>query len=264
MRMQLNNLTRLTCVTVLLVLTGCVTDYKPDMNVLSETTRAEKTDVRQLFLKANYLIKGFSHPGSISLVSEGFYVHDSKWIGNKSYVKWNDLDPKTDGFWFLDFVIPVGRCLVVLTNGKDHSYSTPTNGFNTGCGENEKKFISILVLIREAVKDDQQQFARALSFYRTSNPKPEANEEIRKFNILAINALQSNDIAAAERYYFQGTIVAPWWPLFHFNRALTLAELHEYSFAAIEMKRYLALVPDAMDARGAQDKIYIWEGLATK
>jgi len=39
--------------------------------------------------------------------------------------------------------------------------------------------------------------------------------------------------------------------------------LHEqqelYTFAITYMKKYLMLVPDAKDARGAQDKIYEWE-----
>lgn len=42
------------------------------------------------------------------------------------------------------------------------------------------------------------------------------------------------------------------------STALVLSETDKFSDAIIEMKRYLALVPDAPDARALQDKIYDW------
>jgi hypothetical protein len=56
--------------------------------------------------------------------------------------------------------------------------------------------------------------------------------------------------------------IAPWWPEGHFNRALIMGETKKYWDAMREMKRYLLLVPDAPDARAAQDKIYQWESVA--
>ena len=54
-------------------------------------------------------------------------------------------------------------------------------------------------------------------------------------------------------------MIAPWWPEGHFNEALVLSELRYYGKAIEHMKKYVALVPDAPNARAAQDKIYVWE-----
>jgi hypothetical protein len=40
---------------------------------------------------------------------------------------------------------------------------------------------------------------------------------------------------------------------------LLSAQVKQYDDAIYHMKKYLLLVPDASDARGAQDKIYEWE-----
>jgi len=40
---------------------------------------------------------------------------------------------------------------------------------------------------------------------------------------------------------------------------MILGELGNYDEAAFEMKKYLALEPDAPDARTARDQIYVWE-----
>lgn len=41
--------------------------------------------------------------------------------------------------------------------------------------------------------------------------------------------------------------------------ALIAAEMKTYSYAILNMRKYLLLMPDAEDARKAQDKIYEWE-----
>jgi hypothetical protein len=40
---------------------------------------------------------------------------------------------------------------------------------------------------------------------------------------------------------------------------MILGKLHEYNRAIEHMKDYLMLVPDAPNARAAQDQIYKWE-----
>jgi hypothetical protein len=55
--------------------------------------------------------------------------------------------------------------------------------------------------------------------------------------------------------------LAPWWPQGRYNRALLMGELGFAPEAIQEMRRYLQLVPDAANARQAQDKIYQWEAL---
>ncbi len=46
--------------------------------------------------------------------------------------------------------------------------------------------------------------------------------------------------------------------------ALLSAQMKWFNSAIPYMKQYLMLVPDAKDARKAQDKIYEWEFLAQK
>lgn len=53
--------------------------------------------------------------------------------------------------------------------------------------------------------------------------------------------------------------IVPWWPQGHYIRALILGETGNYATAIVEMQRYLALVPDASNARAVQDQIYVWE-----
>jgi hypothetical protein len=46
--------------------------------------------------------------------------------------------------------------------------------------------------------------------------------------------------------------------------ALLSAQMKRFNSAISYMKQYLMLVPDAKDARSAQDKIYEWELLMNK
>ena len=52
------------------------------------------------------------------------------------------------------------------------------------------------------------------------------------------------------------------YPEAWFNKALVLGEEKQYAGAIEHMKTYLKLVPEAADARAAQDKIYEWEALS--
>jgi hypothetical protein len=102
-------------------------------------------------------------------------------------------------------------------------------------------------------------FAEVVRVYRAAATKPPLPEEVRRLRVQAEGAIRDKDFDEAAELYEQGLTLAPWWPEGHFNRALVLSETYEFSDAIAEMKRYLALVPDAPDARAAQDKIYDWE-----
>lgn len=106
---------------------------------------------------------------------------------------------------------------------------------------------------------DEARFAQMASQYRSASPKPGPNEEIHKFEVQGQSAIRDKDFDSAEDYFAQGSVAAPWWPPFHFDRAMVLGELGDYDAAVVEMQRYLALVPDAANARAAQDKIYVWQ-----
>jgi tetratricopeptide (TPR) repeat protein len=111
----------------------------------------------------------------------------------------------------------------------------------------------------QTVEDEELAFREVVRSYRSRATNPDIPEAARRFKVQAEGAVHDKDYDAAADLYGQAIGVAPWWPEGHFNRALVLSETAEFSDAITEMKRYLELVPDAPDARAAQDKIYEWE-----
>jgi tetratricopeptide (TPR) repeat protein len=105
-------------------------------------------------------------------------------------------------------------------------------------------------------------FQDIVTNYRAANPKPRLPEDAYKFKVQAEFAVQEKQFDKAVELYGKALEIAPWWPEGHFNRALILGETKKYDEAMSEMKRYLLLVPDAPDARAAQNKIYQWESVA--
>ena len=109
------------------------------------------------------------------------------------------------------------------------------------------------------MRPEEVLFHEAARAYRASNPKSQLPEAARRFKVQAEGAVHDKDYGAAAEFYGQAIGVAPWWPEGHFNRALVLSNTGDYELAIVEMKRYLELMPDAQDARAAQDKVYEWE-----
>jgi len=99
--------------------------------------------------------------------------------------------------------------------------------------------------------------------YRESRVKPSLPEEARKCKVQADFAIEQKRFEDASDRYADALNICPWWPEGHFNRALILVMLKrpDYKEAVMEMKKYLMLVPNAPDARAAQDKIYQWESM---
>jgi tetratricopeptide (TPR) repeat protein len=110
----------------------------------------------------------------------------------------------------------------------------------------------------------EAEFAEAAERYRAANPKPEFPEAARRYRVQAEAAVRDKEFDVAADLYAEALNLAPWWPEGRFNRALILGELKDYAEATVEMKRYLALVPDAPNARAAQDKIYEWEASGSR
>ena len=105
-----------------------------------------------------------------------------------------------------------------------------------------------------------KQFEPIASQYRASNPKPAITEDIRRFQVMAVSAVQEKRFGDAANDYIKALKIAPWWPQGHFNVAILMGQLHYYDEAIDHMKKYLMLVPDAPNARAAQDQIYKWQG----
>jgi hypothetical protein len=106
-------------------------------------------------------------------------------------------------------------------------------------------------------------FEAVVRSYRAEAVKPELPESARRWRVQAESAVRAQRFDEAADLFDAALAEAPWWPEGHFNRALVLGEAGDPSGAITEMRRYLALVPEAADARAAQDKIYEWEGQVT-
>jgi tetratricopeptide (TPR) repeat protein len=106
-------------------------------------------------------------------------------------------------------------------------------------------------------------YQAALQAYRDSGGRMSLPEAARRYFVQAEGAFKDKNYDHAMDLYYQGLLVAPWFPRGHFNLAILLAEQGgDYAEAVNEMKKYLELSPEASDARDAQDKIYLWEDKA--
>jgi tetratricopeptide (TPR) repeat protein len=96
--------------------------------------------------------------------------------------------------------------------------------------------------------------------YRALKVKPPVSEEQRKYIVQANAFNEKKMYYEAIRLYEQAIVVDQTaYPTAYSNLALLSAQVKQYDNAIYHMKKYLLLVPDATDARGAQDKIYEWE-----
>jgi hypothetical protein len=105
-------------------------------------------------------------------------------------------------------------------------------------------------------------FSEGAKKYREMATKLALPEDVQRFRIMAEDAFRNKDFKKAAWYYEQGLEIEPLWPQGQYNAALLCAEIQDYASAALHMKRYLELVPDAPNAKVAREKMYFWEGKA--
>jgi hypothetical protein len=115
------------------------------------------------------------------------------------------------------------------------------------------------VLQRYGVAADEAEFADEAKRYREMPVKPTLPEDVQRARVAAEDAFNNKDFENAYWYYMEGLAIEPLWPQGLFNAALLEGELHWYNSAALHMKRYLLLVPDAANAKAAREKMYLWE-----
>jgi hypothetical protein len=106
-------------------------------------------------------------------------------------------------------------------------------------------------------------FAIIARTYASLAVKPPLPEDIRRYEVQAEDAVSRKDFTGAAQRYQAALVIAPWWPDGRFNLALVFGEYGQLPAAVVEMQRYLALVPNAPNARMAQDRIYLWQGRMT-
>jgi tetratricopeptide (TPR) repeat protein len=124
---------------------------------------------------------------------------------------------------------------------------------------------ALYVLQQNAMKTDELEtaFADTARAYREANTRPVVSEAVRRLKVQAEDAVREKNFEDAASLYEEATQLAPWWSAGHFNYALISSETGDYDLAVREMKRYLLLVPNAPDARDAQNNIYKWERKAS-
>jgi hypothetical protein len=111
--------------------------------------------------------------------------------------------------------------------------------------------------IRELADFQQKAAAR-----RAMNPKPQISDEVIKKRLLAEGAVQQKNFSAAADYYRAGVTIDPSWAPGWYNAALISAGLKDYAAAALEMKHYLILLPEASDAAAAKEQALLWQAKA--
>jgi tetratricopeptide (TPR) repeat protein len=126
--------------------------------------------------------------------------------------------------------------------------------------QNNREIVNLTAVTEPSSPAAEEAFREIARNYRAATVRPALPEEARKFWVQAEYAVNKMDFDGAVERYKEALEVAPWWPEGHFNRAMILGELSRYRDAIREMKKYLTLVPEASNARAAQDKIYQWEG----
>ncbi|HAZ12708.1 MAG: hypothetical protein A2X86_11075 [Bdellovibrionales bacterium GWA2_49_15] len=109
-------------------------------------------------------------------------------------------------------------------------------------------------------KAEDENFEQVVRDYRSGKTKREFSEEMRRYKVQAEYAFKEKRYDDALELFDKALAIAPWWASGYYNKALLLEGQKRFAEAIVEMKKYLALEPDAPDARASQDKIYAWEG----
>jgi tetratricopeptide (TPR) repeat protein len=141
--------------------------------------------------------------------------------------------------------------------------------FHKGNLTDAQRFADDLFFIRQMLKKQHDErlalFESKAAAYRALTVKPPVSEEQREY-IVQANALnQKKDYAGALDLYLKAVEIDPTsYPGAYFNMALLSAQVKRFDSAISYMKQYLLLVPDAKDARSAQDKVYEWKLMLKK
>lgn len=106
---------------------------------------------------------------------------------------------------------------------------------------------------------DFRVFAAQAEIWRATVPRPEMPDAARTDKVVAQEAVERKDFAAALAAYCSALEKFPMWPEGQYNAAMLAAEARDYELAAYHMRRYCALAPDAGDASKAKDKLLLWQ-----
>jgi tetratricopeptide (TPR) repeat protein len=99
---------------------------------------------------------------------------------------------------------------------------------------------------QKAQKEAKQR--EMVTAWRANGSKVELPEEAQRHKVLAEEAFKEKNLQKAIKEYNAALEIYPTWPSGHFNLALILGELQNFSQAAEHMSMYLELDPNAADA----------------
>lgn len=183
-----------------------------------------------------------------------------------------------DPIWTLRFETLIGEDITVQagTGAEAGRFiikvpGSPWSFVATGRDAGQRFADDLLFMQRRAARaqagaqDSAAEFEARAAQYRQAAVKPPVTEAQRRY-IVQANALnQIKDYQGALDLYQKALEVDPVaYPACYFNMALLAVEQGRYRTAITLMKKYLLLVPEAKDARAAQDKIYEWEVMMRK
>lgn len=115
-------------------------------------------------------------------------------------------------------------------------------------------------LWKKKTADALAAFQPVVEKHRAMPAKPQVSEEQRKYIVQANSMTQKKQFDKAMALYGKALDIDPLsFPAAYYNMALIASQQGRYNAAILSMRKYLLLVPDAEDARSAQDKIYEWE-----
>lgn len=104
------------------------------------------------------------------------------------------------------------------------------------------------------------QFKPIAAQYITLKVKPTISEEQRKYIVQANGYNEQKMYQKAIDLYKKAIETDQTaYPAAYSNLALLSVQIDKFDAAIYYMKKYLMLEPESPDARGAQDKIYLWE-----
>jgi len=101
--------------------------------------------------------------------------------------------------------------------------------------------------------------ANARGWLERPETRPAAASGWDRQRILAEASYRERNFIRALEHFEEGLRLHPSWAAGWFNAALLYEALEEYEYASNRMRHYLALAPNAPDARQAREKLVVWE-----
>lgn len=248
------------CAAMLVLLASCAT-YVPTDSTVGNMSVKEARSVLATRLKGEMILNSGSNVpiSDVRASSTRLIVTDEN--GKQSIFIYRELPQISVGLGGLE----VGWLLMLA--GQD----TLSLGHTASVPNRDDVPNALYVLKQNAIKVKKDadkfdaNFAVSLDDYRNRVASNVAlPEEANKYKVQAEDAVRDKQFDDAADLYAEALKIAPWWTVGHFNRALVLGETGDYEMAIREMKHYQQLVPEAPNARAAQDKIYTWERKASE